>query len=408
MGAGIVPHPTARQNGLAHGWMAAACAQRAAFSPSVGPPWHTLAAMARKAPTLPAAAVWGHRAPEPLRPLPEEPAAHAALYAFLRAGGGDADITHRFSRPDPDVRACVARYLDDPAAFDAGDATWNEALVVSLDPTQKRAYKRSHAAAAKAQSARAWGLFHATRAARDVPELRARVLTGFAHASSRARFEIARSFFADDAPVDAEVLSTLSALVDDPVTHDTVAAMALGVRACLGLDPARALQQLAPRLAMPEAATPDAMPRSIGIVLGLRATPRLDPAWAEVLRPLLADMTLACHAVYVLEKFDLDATWRASLLGHILRDPRSPNVFDLPALRLLVRVANTDALPVFARALQIHNAAVPIALEGLCRVGGPEALALVEAWIARHEAEGVDATWEPLARAHVARTALGG
>lgn len=364
--------------------------------------------MPRKAPASPVSALWGHRLPPPLAPLPDSPAAHAAVYAFLRAGGGDADIARRFASPDADLRACVARYLDDPAAFDPGDAPWDEARVVALDPSQKRAYKRSHAAAAKAQSERAWGLYYATRAARAVPELLARVLAAFPTASLRGRFEIARSLFADEPPTDPEVLTTLSGLVHDPVTHESTAAMALGTRALVALDPARALQQLSAWLVMPEAAEPAVQPRTIGIVLGLHATPHLDPGWAEALRPLFVHPALACYAAYPLATFDLDDSWRATLLGHLLRDPRSPNAFDVTSLALLARVANAETVPVFVNALRQNNAAALVALDGIARAADPSARPAVEAWIAHREAAGHAPDWEPLVRARAVCAALSG
>lgn len=358
-----------------------------------------LRAVPKKKSPQPIDARWGHRLPSPLPLLSVDDPFVARVQAYLRAGGGDAEVEQALRSPSPEVRAFLLRFLAMPESADIGVAPWSQSLYDTLAPAERRAYSRAHRVVETARSPRVWGLYFAVRALAACPEGRALARAHFLAADTGTREQIARALFDAREHLGNEDLEVLATLLDGEATPEAMRALGYGAWAAYHLDPSSAFERLSPRL---DAAATDhsaGVQRALALLITLGREAGVDPRWAAAIRPLLRDRVLGAQSVWTLEVLPLDASWAEDLLAYLHLDPRMVNVFDVQAMKLLARLGEVRAVGVFVEALAKNSTAREVVLDAYERLPDPRLDEALRAWVSRHEREGVPEDWPPLVRA---------
>jgi len=342
---------------------------------------------------------WGHRMPAELPELAVEDPSLARVQAWLRKGGGDADIERALANPSPAVLDLLRRYLALPACADVGVAPWNQATYDALPTAERRAYSKVHRAVEAVANPRAWGLFYAVRASARDPEARALALARFRETNDTGRYHIARALFDAKEHLTHTELEALATLLDAEATFDNLRAVTFGAWAAYLLDPVRAFERLARYLSVDTERDPGAVARASAVLLALRQVERPDRRWGDAVRPMLEHPVVAAYATMALAALPPDPAWLDDVLAYVHRDPRFVNVFDTSALALLARLADAHAVPTLLVFLAKNSTSIGGVLDAFERLPDPRLREALTAWVETVERGGGAADWQPLVRA---------
>ncbi|MEO8703801.1 MAG: hypothetical protein ABI867_27370 [Kofleriaceae bacterium] len=318
----------------------------------------------------------------------------------------DPALTAMAESDEPaDPHALIAHLQAGSSALAIGGVFWDDDLVDTLTPAEKRAHKKVYQAAASARRERD-GLHRwvVDRLAQS-PEGQAHLLwiaaTG-EHPTS-LREHAARALDGEWAKVAAELDPT--AWLGD-ANKQTCHVYAVGVTAALVIDPARAFTAFAPLLDKKAALkTEKSRSAAIAVLWGIKAyigqvidddkeehewEPERDPKPLAPFTPLvvklLGDEEISNFALFTLARLPHEESVAAAAAAYLGPSPTEVPYWNEHAIELICRSNDPRYIPWLGAALAkswMHWGRV---FRGLETIGAPEGIAIIEAWMVDNSA----------------------